>query len=146
MDGIKRIALSGVKLTAVLLILMAVACTSGPSSAGETEVLVEIFYLPHRPAEAVVGDVEGIAGRFKGVTVREYNFEDPKSRKQLENYGLREHMPVAIFINGKNEFTVGGKKITLRNFPKGNSFVPMFEGSWTYKDIEAILTSAQRGR
>ena len=147
MEGINRIAGSAAKLTAALaLVLIALAFTAAPSTAEDQSVLVEIFYLPHRPAEAVVSDVEDIAARLGGVTVRKYSFEDPKSRKQLEKYGLREHMPVAIFINGRNEFTVGGRGISLRNFPKGNSFAPMFEGVWTYGDIESIVSSALKGR
>jgi hypothetical protein len=147
METIKRIAIPTARLAAIALsVLIALAFASGPSSAGDAPVLVEIFYLPHRPAEAVVRDVEGVASRFKGVTVRKYSFEDPGSRKLLEKYGLRDHTPIAIFINGKNEFTVGGMSISLRNFPRGNSFVPMFEGGWTYGDNEGILSSALEER
>ncbi len=147
MDRIKMIVISAMKTAAVLLLIpAALACMAGRAGAEDAAVLVEIFYLPHRPAEAVVKDVEGIVAQFNGITLSKYNFEDPNSRKLLEKYGLKEHMPVAIFINGKNEFLVDGKSISLRNFPKGNTFVPMFEGSWTYGDVKAVLESATKGR
>ena len=48
-------------------------------------------------------------------------------------------MPVAIFIGGKNEFEINGKKVILNNFPQGDSFIPGFEGNWNYDDLRRIL-------
>lgn len=108
--------------------------------------LVEIFYLPHAPAEAVVRDVEGIMKKYGQFSVAKYSFEDPKSRNMIGKYKLTEHMPVVIFVNGKNEFSTGNRKVILKNFPKGNSFVPMFEGNWSYQDFEAVLQAVIRGK
>lgn len=106
-----------------------------------SSVVVEIFYLPHPPAEAVVRDVEASLNGLKGIELRKYNFEAPESRKQIAKYNIREHTPVLIYINGKNEFVVGNRKIVLKNFPKGNSFVPFYEGNWSYQDVRDIMRS-----
>lgn len=143
MKKAKRLERSVINAVTVFLLIYSILIgMSGPISAKETAVLVEIFYLPHQPAEAVVRDIEGIVGGFAGVKVKKYSFEDPANRKLLEKYGLKEHTPVAVFIDGKNEFIIEGRRFSLKNFPKGNAFVPMFEGSWTYQDIEAILETA----
>lgn len=126
-------------ITLIIAAAGIVLCGVNPSSA--SEMLVEIFYLPHRPAEAVVSDVKAVLESHQEFEVRTYSFEDPGSRKLLKRYGLTGHMPVAIFINGKNEFPVAGRSITLRNFPRGNAFVPTFEGEWSYQDLEQILQS-----
>ena len=115
-----------------------------PASAQAADIEMEIFYLPHRPAQNVVAKVEEIAAEFANVTIRKYNFDDPGSKGLLEKYGLTEHMPVAIFVNGKDRFTVNGHEVRLRNFPKGDSFVPTFAGEWDYPDLRAILTSLSR--
>lgn len=115
-------------------------------SARAAEILVEVFYLPHAPAVAVVKEVEKVASEFRGLTLKKYDFEDPASRPAIEKRKLSAHMPVAIFINGKDTFTVGGKAITFRNFPRGNAFVPMFAGEWDYPDIRVILTEAAKGK
>ncbi|MBN1957538.1 MAG: hypothetical protein JW773_04980 [Desulfuromonadales bacterium] len=122
----------------LLLASLAVSLQPGRAEAAE---LVEIFYLPHRPAEAVVKDVERIVAKFPGVATKKFSFEDAANRNLLKKYGLTTHMPIAVFIDGKNEFTIEGRSFQLKNFPKGNAFVPMFEGSWTYQDIETILTT-----
>lgn len=121
---------------AVILVVVTFAVISQASPA-----VVEIFYLPHQPAEAVVKDVEVALNGLKDIEVRKCNFEAAESRKQMTKYNIREHTPVMIFINGKNEFVVKNRKIVLKNFPKGNSFVPFFEGNWSYQDIKEIVRS-----
>ena len=108
--------------------------------------IVEIFYLSHPPAMAVVNDVEALLKKYSSVKVEKYNFEDPATRKLLEKYHIKNHMPVAVFINGKDEFVIGKRKVLFENFPKGNAFVPMFEGNWSYQDIETVLKTQSRGK
>jgi hypothetical protein len=126
-------------LSLMVLLCLAFAWKTVPALAGDTEM--EIFYLPHRPAMNVVGKVVNLAAKFTNVTVRKYSFDDPASKRLVEKYQLTEHMPVAIFINGKDRFVVNGHELRLRNFPKGDSFVPTLSGEWDYPDLTAILTS-----
>ena len=130
-----------IKKIPVLLILLGAVLFWRTTPAQAAAIEMEIFYLPHRPAMNVVDKVEKVAGEFSNVTIRKYDFEDPDSRRLVEKYQLTGHMPVAVFINGKNRFTVKGHEMTLQNFPKGDSFVPMFSGEWDYSDLKAILTN-----
>ena len=115
-----------------------------PALAGAVEM--EIFYLPHRPAIAVVEKVEQVAAEFNNITIKKYSFQDPDAEKLLEKYGITEHMPVAVFINGKNSFTVNGRSLKFRNFPKGDAFVPTFAGEWDYSDLRTVLTELAGGK
>jgi hypothetical protein len=115
-------------------------------AAYAADIQMEIFYLPHGPAQAVVSEVEKVAAEFKNIAINKYSFEDPATEKLLKKYNLTDHMPVAIFINGQNSFTVNGQKISLRNFTKGNAFVPMFAGEWDYADLRVILQEISGGK
>lgn len=115
-------------------------------SAFAADILLEVFYLPHAPAMAVVNEVEKVASEFPDLTLKRFNFEDPASRPAIESHKLTAHIPVAIFINGQDTFTVGGKTMTFRNFPKGNAFVPMFAGEWDYSDLRTILAGVSKGK
>ena len=126
-------------LGVLVLFCLALGLQTAPAQAPDIEM--EIFYLPHRPALNVVDKVEKLVADFANVIIRKYNFDDPDSEKLVEKYRLTEHMPVAIFINGKDRFTVNGHDLRLRNFPKGDSFVPTFSGEWDYPDLRAILTN-----
>lgn len=128
----------------MILLCLVFSWQTVPARAADIEM--EIFYLPHRPALNVVDKVEKQAAEFANVTLHKYNFQDPANKKLLEKYGLKEHMPVAIFINGKDHFTVNGNVVKLRNFPKGDSFVPTFSGQWDYPDLRAILNSLSGGK
>lgn len=103
------------------------------------DTIVNIFFLPHRPAQTVVSEVEKVVSEFKNIVMQKYSIEDSGTDKLLKKYNLTDHTPVAIFINGENSFIVNGKKISLRNFPKGDAFVPMFAGEWDYDDLRVIL-------
>lgn len=132
MNGIKKILPGLIALLGLVLFFQA-----APARAAAIEL--EIFYLPHRPAMVVVDKVERIAAEFKNVVVRKYSFEDRDAARLLKKYQVTDHMPVAVFINGRNSYTVDGRVLRLRNFPKGDSFVPMFAGEWDYADLRAIL-------
>ena len=131
---------------AILIAVFIVYAVIGPATAMAASGIVEIFYLPHPPAETVVKDVEAVLKKHDQFTVAKYSFEDPQSKKILAKYNLREHMPVVIFIDGQNEFTLGKRKVTFKNFPKGNAFVPMFEGNWSYRDLDGVLSAVGKGR
>jgi len=133
----------GIKLLFTFLVSLLLFQT-GPVFASNTEI--EIFYLAHRPAVAVVDKIDKIVAEFNDIVTRKYNFEDPASKKLLKKYKLSGHMPVAIYINGKNNFTIDGKKIQFRNFPKGDAFVPTFAGEWNYSDLRTLLTNIGGGK
>ncbi len=118
--------------------VLALFLHAGQVMAGNT-TLIEIFFLPHRPALDVVTKVEKIAAEFDNMVIKKYNFNDPAAKTLLKKYNLTGHIPVAIFINGQNTFTVNGEKIILRNFTRGNAFVPTFAGEWDYDDLRVIL-------
>ncbi len=129
--------------TLMYLVAFTVFFQAGQALAADT--LIDIFFLPHRPALAVVSEVEKISAEFPDTTIQKYSFENPDNKELLKKYNLTGHMPVAIFINGKNSFTVNGEKKSLRNFPKGNTFVPLFAGEWDYDDLRSILREISGG-
>jgi hypothetical protein len=106
-----------------------------------TPYTVEIFYLPHPPAVAIVKKVEPIIAEFPKFTVKEFSFDDQQAKSLIDKYNLTEHMPIIIFIGGKDTFAVGDKKIELKNFPKGDAFAPSYEGGWSYEDLRGVLKS-----
>ena len=125
-----------IRIGSLLMVSLAAFPVLPVTAAG---INLEIFYLPHRPAMVVVDKVEQVAKEFADVTIHKYSFDDPKNHTLLEKYKLTGHIPVAIFINGENNFTVKGRVIHFRNFPKGDAFVPTLAGEWDYDDLRALL-------
>lgn len=102
--------------------------------------LVEIFYLPHPPAEAIVNKVEAVLVQYPEFKVIKYDFTDKVSEQKMQAYGVTDHTPIAIFINGTNTFNIEDRIISLVNFPRGDAFVPTLEGAWNYEDLTKILS------
>ncbi len=113
-------------------------------SSKNNKNLVEIFYLNHAPAQAILKKVEAILEKHPEYTVINYDFDDEKNKQKVDEYGLLEHSPIAIFIAGVGSFKVGDSIVKLANFPKGNAFVPSLEGSWDYSDLEKILANPDK--
>jgi hypothetical protein len=135
-----------VKIPPIIPVLLGLFLFPPAAPARAGAVQLEIFYLPHRPALVVVDKVERIAAGFKDVAVKKYSFDERATGKLLKKYNITEHLPVAVFINGRDRFTVAGRSLRLRNFPKGDAFVPMFAGEWDYPDLEAILAELAGAR
>jgi len=108
-------------------------------TAAAKKNLVEIFYLPHPPAQAIVQKVEAILKNHPKYTGRKYNFFDAANKQKIADYKISEHSPIIIFIAGQSVFTIGNRTVNLKNFPKGDAFVPTFEGDWNYDDLEQLL-------
>lgn len=107
-------------------------------------VNVEVFFLPHPPAVKVVENVEQIAAQFNNVTLTRHSFDDAASQPLVQKYGITGHLPVAIFIDGKDQYMLAGRRVTFRNFPKSDSFVPTFAGEWDYPDLKLVLSGLAR--
>ena len=106
--------------------------------------LVEVFYLAHAPARAILAKVEAILEKFPEYKVVKYDFDSETSKQKIEEYGLLEHSPIAIFVAGVNSFKIDDEVVQLANFPKGDAFVPSLEGSWSYDDLEKILADPNK--
>lgn len=135
------------EIAKTVLIIIAVLFSLSASGAEKTKdggVLLEIFFLPHAPAVKVVKKVEEQLKSYANIRLKKYPFGDHATKKKTEQYHLKGHFPVVIFINGKDQYTVDGNLVTFRNFPKGDAFVPMFEGKWTYKNLETVIMQQSR--
>jgi len=114
----------------------AAGIASGKGASGK---VIEIFYLPHPPAVAVVRKIEAVAAKHPDFKLVEYDFTDAANKDLLTARGLTEHMPVAVFIGGNDEFDIDGRKVVFTNFPQGDAFLPLFAGAWSYDDLEKAI-------
>jgi hypothetical protein len=111
------------------------------ASASGKQVRIDIFYLPHPPAIAILRKVEAVLHNYPTAKINEYDFLDPKNADKIKAHGLTEHSPIVILLNDKNAFSIDGRQVEFKNFPKGDAFVPSLEGSWTYDDIDKAIAS-----
>jgi hypothetical protein len=108
----------------------------------EQKVSVEILYMNHGPLLSTMKEIDTICTRYKDkLSVLRYDFESPEGEQFMNKKGIRQHVPLMIWIDGKNAVAVNGKEIKLIGFPSGSG-PASFQGKWTMDDLRHALNQA----
>ena len=119
-----------------------VLATIGLAAAGEQKVSVEILYLNHGPLLSTLQEIDNICAQYKDkITVSRYDFDSPEGEKFKNKKGITQHVPLIIWIAGKNAVSIKGKEIKFNGFPTGSG-PAFFQGKWTMDDLRNALNEA----
>ncbi|HEU4325829.1 MAG TPA: hypothetical protein VFS21_22005 [Roseiflexaceae bacterium] len=131
----------------LLLTLLLVGCGQGSGSASGTDAsavvrapgkpgapTVDIVYLNHPPMRAVMSDINPILDTYgQDISVTKYQFGTAEGDSFAREKGVTGHTPIAIFVNGSMEATLGDQQVKFYNFPGI---------SWNLDDFKAVLNQA----
>lgn len=113
------------------------ASSSNAGSTGAKQV--EIIYLAHPPVQPIVDEISAIV-REQGIEPVIYNFDSSEGKEFAKDKKITEHVPIVIYIDGKNEFEVAGQQVKFYSFPADiDGAFPVQGGSWTSEDLIAVL-------
>jgi hypothetical protein len=102
-------------------------------------VMVEILYMNHGPLRPTVEQIRQVlSGYGERVNASWYDFESKEGEKFMARKGLKQHIPLIIWVNGKSAVSVAGKDVQLMGFPSGSGPAP-FQGKWTMEDLRKAL-------
>jgi len=102
-------------------------------------VTVEILYMNHGPLRPTVEQIKQILLGYKEkVSSSWYDFESKEGEKFMTQKGLKQHIPLVIWVNGKPAVSVEGKDVQLMGFPSGSG-PAAFQGKWTMEDLRKAL-------
>jgi hypothetical protein len=122
----------------IVLIIFTLALAAGAAQ----KVSVEILYMNHGPLQSTLKEIDNICTQYKDqITVSRYDFESPTGEKFMAKKGIHQHIPLMIWIAGKNTVSIKGKEILLSGFPTGSG-PAFFQGKWTMEDLRAALSQA----
>jgi hypothetical protein len=108
------------------------------------KVSVEILYLNHGPLRSTLQEINDICSHYKDkIIVSRYDFDSPAGERFKNKKGINQHVPLMIWIDGKNAVTINGKEIKFSGFPTGSG-PAFFQGKWTMKDFRQALDQATR--
>ena len=103
------------------------------------KVSVEILYLNHGPLQSTLREIDDICAQYKDkIIVSRYDFDSPEGEKFKNKKGIKQHVPLIIWIDGKDTVTINGKEIKFAGFPSGSG-PAFFQGKWTMKDFRQAL-------
>jgi len=123
------------------------AGTGAPAPAGTPlppgTVSVDIIALNHPPLRPVLIEVDQLlAGYADKLHVTHYDFDTPQGAEFAKKMNLSGHIPLVIFVNGKDTFSLNGRKLNFRSFPQGEGTGMVADGQWTMADLDAVLKQA----
>ena len=129
----KKIILVSVAIA--LLVLLSFPGTGHSASP----VTVEILYMNHGPLRPTVEQIKQILlGYREKVNSSWYDYESKEGERFMAQKGLKQHIPLVIWVNGKPAVSVEGKDVQLMGFPSGSG-PAAFQGKWTMEDLRKAL-------
>jgi hypothetical protein len=124
----------------LLSFFLAFAGISLSSAAKPTKV--EVLFMNHGPLQDTLSKVKGVfSGYGDKLSVSWYEFETKEGERFMAKKGIRQHIPLVIWINDSPVFKTIAKEITFAGFPTGSG-PPFFQGKWTMDDLKDALTQA----
>ena len=105
---------------------------------------VDILFMNHGPLRATVKELRAVLANHEGkVNAHWYDFESKEGEAFMESRGIREHVPLIIWINGSYTHKIDGVDVVFRGFPSGSG-PTMVQGAWTMDMLNKALEQATR--
>jgi hypothetical protein len=104
-------------------------------------IRVEILFMNHGPMQPTIRNLTSLLEKHSGKVKSDwFDFDQQSGKVFMQKKGIREHIPLLIYINGSHSFDTGGKRVTFRGFPTGAGPY-QFQGKWTFQDLDKVLES-----
>jgi len=102
-------------------------------------VKVEVLYMNHGPLQSTLEGIKKVFSQYKGkVSVSWYDFETEQGEAFMAKKGIRQHIPLVIWMDNQVKFKVEGKDVIFAGFPTGSG-PAFFQGKWTNADLQKVL-------
>jgi hypothetical protein len=129
-------------LALILGLVLAVLCIGANGAHAATPVKIDVLYMNHGPLKDTLNKMKGIfSGYGDSLTVSWHDFETPEGEQFMAKMGIKQHVPLIIWINDSPVVTLGANKVQFAGFPSGSG-PASFQGKWTLNDLKAALDQA----
>ncbi|MGC1401754.1 MAG: hypothetical protein WA974_02375 [Thermodesulfobacteriota bacterium] len=129
------------KIIILSSLALAIFCLGGSTQAA-TPIKVDVLFMNHGPLMGTLNKMKTIfSGYGSQLTVIWHDFETEEGEQFMAKVGIKQHVPLVIWIDGKSKWTVGVKQVTFAGFPTGSG-PSFFQGKWTLEDLKGALNLA----
>ena len=130
------------KKAVVCLSILVFLCFVFSAHAAAKTTKVEVLYMNHGPLEETVDQIKGVLSKYGDkLAVAWYDFDTSEGEQFMAKKGVKQHIPLVIWIDDSPVVTVGAKKVQFVGFPTGSG-PAFFQGKWTMDDLKAALDQA----
>jgi hypothetical protein len=122
-----------------ILLIMIVLCFGLSAHAAAKPTKIEVLYMNHGPLMDTLNKIKGVfSGYGDKLTVSWYDFDSEQGEQFMAKKGIKQHVPLVIWIDDSSVFRMGVKEIKFVGFPTGSG-PAFFQGKWTMDDLKAAL-------
>ena len=130
------------KKAVVCLFVLVFLCFGLSAHAAGKPTKIEVLYMNHGPLEETLDQIKGVLSKYgEKLAVAWYDFDSREGEQFMAKKGVKQHVPLVIWIDDSPAVTVGGKKVQFVGFPTGSG-PAFFQGKWTMDDLKAALDQA----
>ena len=127
------------KKTVLSLLVLVFLCFGLSAHAAAKPTKIEVLYMNHGPLMDTLNKIKGVlSGYGDKLSVGWYDFDTKEGEQFMAKKGVKQHVPLVIWIDGNASVKVGEKEIQFTGFPTGAG-PAMFQGKWTIDDLKAAL-------
>jgi len=124
-------------LLGCLLALSMVAFS--PSTYAAKPTKIEVLYMNHGPLQDTINKIKEVFSKYGDkLTISWYDFDTSEGEQFMAKKGIKQHLPLVIWIDDSPAVTVGDRKVQFVGFPTGSG-PAFFQGKWTVDDLKVAL-------
>lgn len=116
------------------------------SSLAADPLHIDVLYMNHGPLQPTLEQMRTAFSSFGNkIQVAWHDFESREGAAFMTQKGIHAHVPLEIWLDGKDTMIVGGKMVRFFGFPTGAG-PGFFQGQWSLKDLDqaiAVLTTGK---
>lgn len=102
-------------------------------------IRIDVLYMDHGPMQPTLRELRALFPDYESrVAVYWHDFESEEGERFKTQKGIRRHIPLVIWIDGKSRFRVNGQMVALSGFPTGSG-PSFFQGKWKMADLKSTL-------
>lgn len=130
------------KKAVLCLFVLVFLCFGVSAHAAAKPTRIEVLYMSHGPLEETIDKIKGVFSKYRDkLTVSWHDFDSSEGEQFMAKKGVKQHVPLVIWIDDSPVVTVGDKKVQFVGFPTGSG-PAFFQGKWTLDDLKAALDRA----
>ena len=127
------------KKIAIVVVTVLVMLSLSLSAHAVKPTKVEVLYMNHGPLMSTVKQIKDVLSLYGDkLSVSWHDFDTSEGEQFMAKKGLKQHVPLVIWIDGNPSVKVGEKEIKFVGFPTGSG-PASFQGKWTMDDLRTAL-------
>jgi hypothetical protein len=100
---------------------------------------IDVLYMNHGPMQPTLEQMRATFSRFdEKIQVAWHDFESQEGETFMAKKGIKSHVPLQIWFNGKDTLTIADKTVRFFGFPTGAG-PGFFQGQWSLKDLDKAI-------